>query len=814
MLMLPREYKRVLACLAAFWTGIGGLSAQMAAQRPVYRAMPAVECQVRDGIGNVMAKIGADRPIRIAYLGGSITEMDGWRRLSREWLQEQYPACMFSETHAAIGGTGSSLGVYRVGEHVLKYDPDLIFVEFAVNDASASAWSIWKNFEGIVRQVWKHNPRIDIVFVYTVNAAMVPDYQSGRCPQSASAMEMVADHFGIPSVNFGLRVAADAAAGTLVMNGGYSATAVPAEDFDNEERLADIYAQNGKRLFSKDGVHPILRAHRCYYLATLADSWPKLADRPTADHAQKLAVPFYDTVLEDAKEVFPDRGLVSGSWMKEREGWERQFGASPWFTQTPGDKLHFAFRGSVCKIFSIFGNDCGQLLVTVDGVRRQAPLPLFDKDSTYYRANETTVFSGEDGVHEVEIELDSAQPDRSAVGSDAINNPAKYDGTRWYLGGILLLGDMEGAAVVNPADGSVEHLSVPSAGSAYAPALAADERGRPLRFGASARFVPGEASGTVRDDWNVGVAVSFDKDVPDGAVGIFTCTGAAGDGWQAVETAGGWSVGSIRRLTNVSWSDFAAFAEDTGVSVGIKCLTESAIGTRVTIELRLYEKAQGVEAGRYATLSRVTQTVEDRPKTEWFDARIATYSAWPQDASQAHFGRWSSAESLRDAAEVLSPGVLDVDARMPLTFSADVVQEPNERTAAVSVSSEQVLVAYAPDELPTVESDWKGAVIIVESGETRTYCGLVGGAWAPLDGMEPPAEKQPVALTMTFRGVGSARTVTYMINGVTCSSGGVTALPVSATGAVSSVDYVGRGALKLLSGTTDPVRKGICIVVR
>ena len=39
----------------------------------------AQEVRVRNGIGNVMAKLKAGSPVRIAYFGGSITEMDGWR---------------------------------------------------------------------------------------------------------------------------------------------------------------------------------------------------------------------------------------------------------------------------------------------------------------------------------------------------------------------------------------------------------------------------------------------------------------------------------------------------------------------------------------------------------------------------------------------------------------------------------------------------------------------------------------------------------------------------------------------------------------
>ena len=41
--------------------------------------------------------------------------------------------------NAVISGTGSDLGAFRVSEQLLKYKPDLIFIEFAVNGAFAAA---------------------------------------------------------------------------------------------------------------------------------------------------------------------------------------------------------------------------------------------------------------------------------------------------------------------------------------------------------------------------------------------------------------------------------------------------------------------------------------------------------------------------------------------------------------------------------------------------------------------------------------------------------------------------------------------------
>jgi hypothetical protein len=94
------------------------------------------EIAVRGGIPNLLRKARAadGREIRVAYLGGSITAASGWRVKSLEGFQERFPRVKWKEIHAAIGGTGSELGVFRVGQDALVHKPDLLFVEFAVNN--------------------------------------------------------------------------------------------------------------------------------------------------------------------------------------------------------------------------------------------------------------------------------------------------------------------------------------------------------------------------------------------------------------------------------------------------------------------------------------------------------------------------------------------------------------------------------------------------------------------------------------------------------------------------------------------------------
>jgi hypothetical protein len=145
---------------------IGSLAAaqmeQVQAIRTALKASPddrahpsrsAVELRARDGLPNFFAKMRAGGKLTVAYFGGSITAANGWRPQTTAWLQQHYPKAKVTEVNAAIGGTGSDLGVFRLGHDVLEHRPDLVFVEFAVNDGGASPEQIYCCMEGIVRQI-------------------------------------------------------------------------------------------------------------------------------------------------------------------------------------------------------------------------------------------------------------------------------------------------------------------------------------------------------------------------------------------------------------------------------------------------------------------------------------------------------------------------------------------------------------------------------------------------------------------------------------------------------------------------------------
>ena len=87
---------------------------------------------------------------------------------------------------------------------VLVHDPDLVLVEFAVNDGDRNHTL---PMERIVHKTWLKNPKTDIVFFYTLSKSHLDYYKAGNLPPSASAHERVAIFYGLPTVGTGFAAA-------------------------------------------------------------------------------------------------------------------------------------------------------------------------------------------------------------------------------------------------------------------------------------------------------------------------------------------------------------------------------------------------------------------------------------------------------------------------------------------------------------------------------------------------------------------------------------------------------------------------------
>ena len=107
----------------------------------------------------VMRRAQAGEDITVGVIGGSITEgysasdrnKSSYACHMRSWWQERFPNITVEYVNAGIGGTSSYLGVHRVQEELLDYEPDFVIVEFSVNDGNNIFYK--RSYDNLLRRI-------------------------------------------------------------------------------------------------------------------------------------------------------------------------------------------------------------------------------------------------------------------------------------------------------------------------------------------------------------------------------------------------------------------------------------------------------------------------------------------------------------------------------------------------------------------------------------------------------------------------------------------------------------------------------------
>jgi len=105
---------------------------------------------------------------RVAFMGGSITNMPGWRNSVENYLKQTFPETKFEFIEAGIPSLGSLYHSFRYQRDIVtKGQVDLLFLESAVNDGDkynrTNNTVRTRAHEGILRQARLANPEVDIV---------------------------------------------------------------------------------------------------------------------------------------------------------------------------------------------------------------------------------------------------------------------------------------------------------------------------------------------------------------------------------------------------------------------------------------------------------------------------------------------------------------------------------------------------------------------------------------------------------------------------------------------------------------------------
>ena len=159
---------------------------------------------------NTLYRLTRNKKLTIGYFGGSITEGAGasdpskpWRALMTAWFRKQYPDCEITEIQAAIGGTGTELGVFRCERDLTSKKPDLVFMEFSINDSGLKVTDILANSEAIIRKIYAANPYCEIVYVHTTSRDYSGRLEHGSIFSSRAAHAVVMEHYHIPQLDIG-----------------------------------------------------------------------------------------------------------------------------------------------------------------------------------------------------------------------------------------------------------------------------------------------------------------------------------------------------------------------------------------------------------------------------------------------------------------------------------------------------------------------------------------------------------------------------------------------------------------------------------
>ena len=128
------------------------------------------------------ARARAGERLNVVFFGASLTwganatepNLTSYRGQMAERLEAKYPAAHFKFFDAAIGGTGSQLGVFRIERDVLRRKPDLVFLDFSANDDIYSDTpETLASYEAIVRRILTEArcPLVIVIFPFQWNVA-------------------------------------------------------------------------------------------------------------------------------------------------------------------------------------------------------------------------------------------------------------------------------------------------------------------------------------------------------------------------------------------------------------------------------------------------------------------------------------------------------------------------------------------------------------------------------------------------------------------------------------------------------------------
>ena len=304
-------------------------------------------------LDNVLYKLQNEDEVRIAFYGGSITYMNGWRNKVMKYFQELFPNVKFNFINAGIPSLGSVPHSFRMNADLFdKGNIDLMFLESAVNDKTNGTPEKQQRraFEGIIRQALKFNPHMNIITMAFVDEDKIADYSKGITPKEIRVHDTISKHYNVPFINLANEVA---------------------DRISNNEFTWEYDFKN---------VHPATIGQEIYFSAikTLLRQQFKYKNIDQLN-TKKLPAPLLDSNYENGVYVAVDSATTVKGFTKVKS-WRANdtLGKREGFVDVPilegstsGSELIFQFKGNAIGLSIISGPDAGIIAYSIDDSEEQ-----------------------------------------------------------------------------------------------------------------------------------------------------------------------------------------------------------------------------------------------------------------------------------------------------------------------------------------------------------------------------------------------------------------------------------------------------------
>ena len=149
-------------------------------------------------LADLMNRAATGEDITIGVIGGSITAGSAASSSSKEygsllsaWWRTAFPDSSVTYRNAGIGATGSVIGVHRAPFQLLSYEPDLVVVEFAVNDTASVQDTI--AYESLIRRILANDTNTAVIMLF-MSTDTGYNVQSAEIP--------LGNNYGIPMISY------------------------------------------------------------------------------------------------------------------------------------------------------------------------------------------------------------------------------------------------------------------------------------------------------------------------------------------------------------------------------------------------------------------------------------------------------------------------------------------------------------------------------------------------------------------------------------------------------------------------------------